>query len=199
MSHITSENRADFFDKIKPIKAVIKESLEREKSMVATIRHDNSGVEYKKLILCEEMIYVATLYISINTYSLELLDVKNQDALNDARKSIYKAIIYLEEIVSNVVDCPYNELESKLATISNTPIEKRFYLIKKLGFVIQLLSDALGDNTKWKWSFVEIRGRYTAVAKNLVDMKAASKDYFDPSSANYDTTVLYVRLTQNAR
>ena len=194
MAHITTENRTDFFNKIKPIKALIKESLEKEKSIVALMKQDNSGIEYKKLLLSEEMIYVATLYISINTYSVNLLSTKNQDALNDARKSIYKAIIYLEEIVSNVVDCPYSELEPKLVTISNTPIEKRFYLIKKLGLVIQMLSDSFGDNTKWKWSFVEIRGRYTTVAKNMVDMKAASKDYFDPSSNDYDVTVLYVRL-----
>ena len=32
------------------------------------------------------------------------------------------------------------------------------------------------------------------VAKNLLDMKQACKDYFDPRSPDYDNTVMYVRL-----
>jgi hypothetical protein len=107
---------------------------------------------------------------------------------------IYKAVIYLEEIVSNVVDCPYSEIEPKLQTISNTPLEKRFYLVRKLGLVIQMLADAFGDNSKWKWSFVELRGRFAVVSKNLLDMKKASKDYYDPRSADYEDTVRYIRL-----
>ena len=56
------------------------------------------------------------------------------------------------------------------------------------------LADAFGDNSKWKWTFVEIRGRFVVIAKNLLDMKQAAKDNFDPSSDNYETSVLYIRL-----
>ena len=50
------------------------------------------------------------------------------------------------------------------------------------------------ENSKWKWSFVELEGRFATVAKNLIDMKAANKDYIDVRSPNYDITVLYFRL-----
>lgn len=194
MAGITTEARKTFSDTIVPIKKKIEESLNKEKEMLLIMRSDNAGIEYKKLLLCEEMIYVATLYISINNISLAILDTKNNDALNDARKTLYKAIIYLEDIVSNIVDCPFSEIEPKLISIVNTPVEKRLYLIRKLGLAIQLLVDAFGDNSKWKQSFVEMRGRFTVVAKNLIDMKKAVKDYFDPQSSDYDSTVLYIRL-----
>ncbi len=194
MPAINAESRKEFIEKCEPIKTLIKENLKKENEMLALIQKDNSGVEYKKLLLSDQMIYVATLYLAINNLSVSLLEAKNNDALNDARKSIYKAIIYLEQIVSNTVDCPYSDLEPRLASIANTPIEKRYYLVRKLGLVIDLLWTAFGDNSKWKWSFVDIRGRYAIVAKNLIDMKQASKDYYEPSSPDYDTTVLYVRL-----
>ncbi len=193
MANITNEARSEFSAAAKIVKERINESLKKEKEMLSLMRQDNSGVEYKKITLAEEMIYVATLYISINTISLKMLETKNNDALNDSRKTIYKAIIYLEEVVSNVVDCPYSELEGRLTQISNVPLEKRYYLIRKLGLVIQMLVEAFGDNSKWKWSFIELRGRFVVIAKNFIDMKQAAKDYFDPRSADYDNTVLYVR------
>ena len=57
-----------------------------------------------------------------------------------------------------------------------------------------MLIDAYGDNTKWRWSFVELQGRYATVAKNMMDMRYASKTYFDPRSSDFDTTIFYLRL-----
>ena len=96
--------------------------------------------------------------------------------------------------MANKMIANLQEIEDKVETISNVPLEKRFYLVKKLGLAIRLLIDAFGENTKWKWSFVELQGRFTTVAKNMIDMKQACKDYFDPRSSDYDNTVFYIRL-----
>lgn len=194
MAKISAENRELFNAKIEPYKEQIKLSLDKEKNILNLISKDNTGVAYKKLLLAEDMIFIATIWMTINNLSVELLDTKNNDALNDARKTLYKAVIYLEDVVSNIIDCQYSEIEDKVDTISNVPLEKRFYLVKKLGLAIRLLIDAFGENTKWKWSFVELQGRFTTVAKNMVDMKQACKDYFDPRSSDYDNTVFYIRL-----
>ena len=140
------------------------------------------------------MIYVASLYMAQNSLSLKILGVKNNDALNEARKILYKAIIYLEELVTNVIDIPYSDLVKNHETIQDKPIAERYYLIRKLGLAINLLEIAFGDNSKWKWSFVELKGRYAVVAKNLIDMRNSVKAYFDPNNEDYETTVLYVRL-----
>lgn len=194
MAKISTENRELFNAKIVPYKDEINTHLEKEKEVLALIEKEKNNVGYKKLFLCEDQIYIATLWIAINNLSVEILDTKNNDALNDARKCLYKAIIQLEEVVTAVINCPYSEIEDKVSEIENTPLEKRFYIVKKLGLAIQLLVDAFGENTKWKWSFVELRGRFCTVAKNLIPMKQACKDYFDPRSADYDNTVYYIRL-----
>jgi len=194
MAKITDESREDFFVKMQPYKELVQQAFDKEKEILALIAKDNTGVGYKKLLLAEQMIYISTLYLIINNLSVTLLDAKNTDALNDSRKTLYKAIIYLEEIVTDTIDAPYADYEDKLAEISNTPLDKRYYIVRKLGLAIRLVIDAYGDNTKWKWSFVELEGRFATVAKNLFDMKEGMKVYFDPRSPDFDTTVYYVRL-----
>lgn len=194
MAKILTESRELFNNKIKSYNEKINSILENEKNTLALIQKDSFDAPYKKITLCEEMISLSMFYITINNLSVEFLAAKNGDSLNEARKNIYKAIIYLEGIVTNSISCQYSEIEDKVASIENLSIEKRSYLIRKLGLAIRLVIDAFGDNTKWRWSFVELQGRYATVVKNLINMKKACQDYFDPSSADYETTVTYVRL-----
>lgn len=194
MAKITEESREEFAREADFYKERINASLEKEKNMLGVMKNDAVGVEYSKLTLAEEMINLSTLYVAINGSSLKILGVKNNDALNDARKILYKAIIYLEEVVTNTINIAYSELQDKMEAIANTPIQKRYAIVQKLGLAIQMVIDGFGENSKWKWSFVELQGRFAVVAKNLFDMKAYIKDYFDPNSANYDTAVIYMRL-----
>ncbi len=196
MAKVSEESRLQFGEAIIPYKEKINGLLEKEKTMLNGTHKGDIDYENKKLMLCEDMIYLCSLYVALNSLSLKMMDVKNNDALNDARKILYKAIIYLEEIVSDTIDVPYADLIPLLEPIHNVPIIRRYTIIRKLGLAITMLKDAFGDNSKWKWSFVELEGRFATVSKNFIDMKAAYKDYFDPSCADYETTVLYIRMIQ---
>ena len=191
---VSEEARKDLNESIRPIKEQINGLIKKDKDESFALRNQKEGVELKKIALAEQMIYLATVQMSINNISVEMLEVKNNDILNDARKSLYKAIIYLEDVVSNTVDCPYSDIESKILPIKEVSITRRLDIIRKLGLALDLLVDAFGENSKWKESFVEMRGRHAVVAKNLVDMKQAVKDYFDHNSPVYEDTILYVRL-----
>ena len=194
MAKITNEDRELFKKESKQYEDLIKAELDKEKEMLATMKGDAVGVEYKKMILAEQMIYIATLYNAINSASVKILEVKNNDALNEGRKILYKAIIYLEEIVTNLVNATQDDVSEKMEAISNTPLEKRYFLVRKLGLAIQMIIDAFGDNSKWKWSFVELEGRFAAVAKNFYDFKNYIKAYFDPSNPDNENSILYLRL-----
>lgn len=194
MAKISDERRLHFTETITPYKEKINQMLEKEKTMLNGMHEGDMDFENKKVLLCEDMIYIASLYMAENALSVKVMEVKNNDALNDARKMIYKAIIYLEEIVTPTIDIPYSDLVSKHERIMNLSLARRYTIIRKLGLAITLLRDAFGDNSKWRWTFVEIEGRFATVAKNLIDMKSATKDYFDPSSTNYETTVFYIRM-----
>lgn len=194
MSKISEEARLHFSESILPYKEKASAILAKEKTMLNGMHKGDVDYENKKLLLCEDMIYVSSLYMAQNSLALKILEVKNNDTLNDARKILYKAIIYLEEIVTDGIDVPYADLIPYHEKIQNVPIIRRFNIVKKLGLAINLLKEAFGDNSKWKWSFVELEGRFTTVAKNLIDMKNCLKDYFDPRAQDYETTVLYIRM-----
>lgn len=196
MAKISEEMRLHFNEVIIPYKEKISALLAKEKTMLNGMHKGDIDLGNKKLLLCEDMIYISTLYMAQNSLSLKVLNVKNNDALNDARKVLYKAIIYMEEIVTDKIDIAYTDLTEDLETIQNIPISRRFILMKKLGLSISMLKEAFGDNSKWKLSFVELEGRFATIAKNLLDMKECVKYYFDPSSENYETTVLYIRLVE---
>ena len=91
------------------------------------------------------------------------------------------------------MDVPFSEYEERLAEISMLDARRRYALIRKMGLALQLLKDAYGDNTKWKWSFVELEGRFAAAAKNIIDLKSAVSNT-DPRSPDYEPTVYHLRL-----
>ncbi len=194
MAKISETARQELEEAVKPYQSKITAVLGKEKTVLNVVKAGGPDAAYKRLELCSDMIYAATLYMAQNSLSLKMLEVKNNDALNDARKLLYKAIIYLEDTVTNIIDISYSELSDKYDTIKDTGVDERYRLVRKLGLAIAMLEDALGDNSKWKWSFVELKGRYAVVAKNLIDIRKAAKDYFDPNSADYETVVLYIRL-----
>lgn len=192
MAKISNEARHLYFEKAKRYKETIDTILLREKNILTVIEKDPNGAAYKRLMLADEMLNIASNFLVMHGVSTNMLGVKNEDALNEARKLLYKSVIYLEEIVTGLVDVPFSDYEEKLSEIASFDAARRYGLVRKLGLAIRLVEDAYGDNTKWKWAFVELEGRFAAVAKNLFDLKNATAN-LDPRAADYETTVYHLR------
>ena len=181
-------DRASFYDR--QIEAV----LAKEKQGLEAIAKSAEKVALKRIVLADDMLHLASLYIAKNSLSVAVLNSKNEDALNDARKTIYRALIYVEETVSNYIDAPFSDYADKVEEIADFSETQRYYFIRKFGLTIQMLEDAYGDNTKWRWTFVEVEARFATIAKNIMDLKSATKDGLDPYSPDYDVTVYHLRL-----
>ncbi|PIE97990.1 MAG: hypothetical protein CR988_05040 [Treponema sp.] len=182
--------------RLQPYQDEIKAILAREKTMGKMIKKDDSGSGYKRLVLAEDMIYLATLYLAKQRLSIKILKRKNEDSLNEARKALYKAIIQLEEIVTDYVDVPFSDYAEQVSHIKNLTPKQRFYLMRKLGLAINLVTNAYGENTKWKWSFVELLARYATISKNILDLKDVTENGLNPQSPDYEVAILHLRLTK---
>ncbi len=196
MAKITAESREAFTQKSAKYKELIKGVFAKEKEINAELQKDKSEEAEKTFQLADQMLYAVTLYIAINNLSVEMLGVKNEENLNEGRKTLYKAIIYLEKFDKSmsIVDSTPDDLKECWEKLVNIPIDKRYYLSRKLGLAIELIMEAYGDNSKWKWSFVELQGRFITVSKNMLNMTEASKDYFDGRAENHDVAVYYMRM-----
>ena len=64
-----------------------------------------------------------------------------------------------------------------------------------MGLAIQLVLVGYGDNTKWKWAFVELEGRYATVVKNLLNLKTIFQD-MDPNADGYEIKMAHLTLAR---
>ena len=167
--------------------------LKEEQDLLATIKDNTQRSALKRFEIAELMLNLASNYLVISGISQSMLGQRDENALNEARKTLYKSVIYLEEIVTGRVDVPYSDYEEQLASIEHVGPSHRYYFVQKMGLAIDLLKSAYGDNTKWKWSFVELEGRFAAVAKNLLNLRDLIINS-DPRSPHYQSTVYHLRL-----
>jgi hypothetical protein len=184
-----------YYEKVKIYTAMTRALLDTEKKLLVEARKNTPHSPIQKLALTDEMLNLSSYYIAINGMSQAVLKTKNEEALNDARKSLYKAVIYLEEVVTNYIDAPFSDYEGKLTAIESFNPNQRYNLICKMGLAIDMLEQAYGDNSKWRWTFVEMEGRFAAVAKNIVDLKNVY-EYMSPGEEYYESSVYHIRLVK---
>ena len=98
-----------------PYMEAIKTMLNQEESVLAIIRKGAPGAAIRRLTLTENMLSVASNYLVLAGISQSMLKQRNEEALNEARKSLYKAIIYLEEVVSSLLDAPFPIMKTNLS------------------------------------------------------------------------------------
>ena len=196
MPKVTERSKQVYAEKSALYDKQINAILAKEKAGLEAISKDAESAGIKRIALAEDMLYLASLYIAKSAVSAAVLNSKNEDALNDARKTIYRGLIYVEETVSNYIDAPFSDYADKLEQITEFPETQRYYFVRKFGLAIRMLENAYGDNTKWRWTFVELEARFATIAKNIMDLKTATKEGLDPYSPDYDVTVYHLRLVK---
>ncbi|MCL2443618.1 MAG: hypothetical protein FWD13_09185 [Treponema sp.] len=195
MAKTSDKDRQMYYGKVKIYVSMTKALLDTEKKLLVEAKKPTPQAPLLKLNLADEMLNLASFYMAINGISQSVLKNKNEEALNDARKALYKAVIYLEEVVSNSIDAPYSDYEEKLALIESFDPNQRYILISKMGLAIDMLESAYGDNSKWRWTFVEIEGRFATTAKNIINLKNVYVNA-SPQSQYYDSSVYHLRLVK---
>lgn len=195
MGKISAVAKQRYSEKVKKYKAEVEQMLGRERSIASTIRDDSDEACFKRLGLADERLNLASRYLLLNRVSVALLGVRGEAFLNDARKSCYQSVIFLEETVTDLIDAGYSEYSEQLERIESVPDDARYRLVRKLGFTIEAVEQSFGENSKWKWSFVELEGRFAAVAKNILNMKALVAG-LDPRSDHYEERLAHLALVK---
>ncbi|TVR05221.1 MAG: hypothetical protein EA403_03335 [Spirochaetaceae bacterium] len=195
MAKISTEAKQRYFEKVREYKQRADQYLAREKTVLASIQSEGNGASYKRLVLADDRLNLASYFLLLNRISVSLLGVKNDAFLNDARKSCYQSVIFLEEVVTNLIDAPFSDYSDHLELIADFHDAHRFEMARKLGFTIQSVEDDFGDNSKWKWSFVELEARYATITKNLINLRTVIAG-MDPRVEGYESRVAHLSLAK---
>lgn len=195
MAKVNEEARKKYFELIAPYKKGIGELNDKESRIESILKGSDAGESYKRLALAEDNLTIVSNYLVMNSLSVSLLGVKNENALNDARKACYRAIIQLEKVFTDLMDVPFGDYEEALKSTASFPETQRYLLIRKTGLAINLVKDGFGENTRWKWSIVELESRLATVAKNTLDLKTLVQG-MDPRSEGYRERIEYFNLVR---
>jgi glutaredoxin-related protein len=194
MAKVSEEARTRYFEKIRDYKNQIELTLKEERKIQAALSSDGEQGSYRKLEMAEANLSVVSNFLIMNQLSLDLLGIKNENFLNDARKACYKIVIYLEDVFSDYLDVPFSEYADRIEAVQDYPELKRFLILRKLGFSVQMVKDGFGENSKWKWSIIELEGRVATLSKNIIDLKKFVAG-MDPRSEGFRERVEHFRMT----
>lgn len=111
-------------------------------------------------------------YIMITDFAYPITKVKNESWLVEGRKTCLKAVIMMEELVTNLVETDFASVEEKLLVLEQViDDDEKWRLVRKTGYAISTFCDSFMENSKWKWLLVEIRARFAVIVKNLINYK----------------------------
>ena len=175
----------------------LKKKIEEVRKRIGVLESETGGAEIHVSRLRMASLYVdlVSIYCAMTDLSLNLLGFKNESYLDTGRKSIYHALIMLEKMVTNSVDMSLTENSEILEELASFSDADKLKLIRKIGYTISLLEDKYGSNSKWKWSFVELEGRYAVVSKNLFDFRNYQEKN-DPREEGFDERNDYLFLVK---
>ena len=191
-AEISDEEKTLYQQKIKAYQGKMDAIKIKEKNLLLMVQDYSEEAPIAHLALADEMLNLTLCYLGIDTASKAFLNARNEEVLNEGRKAIYKSLVYMETVVTGVVDAPFSDYADNLEKIASFDASQRFNLVERMGKTVTLLKNAYGDNTKWKWAFVELDGRYAAAAKNILDLKNVISNT-DPESPYYEHTVLHLQ------
>ncbi len=157
---------------------------------------------YKKVAAANVYLNTVGLYCEMSAKSLEIMSIKNDAYLTNARKNTYQAVKLLEKIVGTGVDTNLTDNAEILHALPLLNPRRVLNLLKKIEYCIALIEFEEGDNSKWKWNFVEMYGKLAVTAKNMTNFKELAIKLNDPRVEFYqeiNDLILFVKtLTDSA-
>lgn len=197
MAKVTEAARAECIKKQQEYKNamdVIDEKIIKFEENIRLLEEKKSVA--KKLEIAFMCLVAASYRCALNNISQNVLEIKIENSLNEARKLISKSIVLCEDVYGKEADEPLNYNEEKHELLPEELSDKwKYSFICSLGYMIDYLQDSYGDNSKWRWNFVEMEGRFALLAKNVINFKTYLRD-LDPSIEGYTERVNLMRLVK---
>ena len=172
---ITKAEKAAYNDYIKEFQAELESLKKIDKEIAVKKRKMPAIAPYYNIESVFTHLKITSLYIKMSDASLEMLNIKNESFLNNARKEIYKIIQMLEETVGNDMDRTLKENEEYLEKIDKINPKQILNLILSIQKIVDVIIQRMGEKSKWKWSFVDIQGRISVINKNFVNFSDVEK------------------------
>jgi len=184
----TVEQKREFQSTLRKFKTEI-DNITKDISLMQKAAKEKTNItEYIKIGIAIEHLKIIGNYLAISDISNEILAIKNENYLNNARKEIYKILQILEEVVSKMPDLTLNENQEMIQKIKHMNPMHKINLLRGLKLATINMIERFGPGTKWKWSFQEIHSRTAIIGKNITDWREVEGNR-DPRKPHYQTII----------
>jgi len=195
VAKINEEARKKYFEKIAPYKKKIRDLENKEYNISRMLQNYDPGAVYKRLALVEDYLAKASYHLAMNTLSVFLLGIRNENELSEAKKSCSLAIMQLETVFTGLINAPFQDYEASLEATSSFDEFKRYGLIRKTGLTLSMVRNGFSENSKWRWSLMVLEAKLAAVAKNCLNLQTLVQG-MDPRYEGYRERTEYFKLTK---
>jgi len=130
---------------------------------------------YYNMGIASFLMDIIDLNLQMSDLSVEMLGIKNDKFLTEARKDFYKILQIMEETVGNEVDRSLRSNDEYLCTIDKINPHQILSFMKRIEQGFFDLREKVGESSKWKWSFVELHGRVAVIVKNITNFSDVAK------------------------
>ena len=194
---IGKAEKAAYNDEIKDIKKEV-ESTNKLLSETLVNKKKSPRLEgYYNLEATSYHVYNMRLYFKMNDLSLDMLGIKNETFLNNARKEFYKILQMLEETVGDDIDRSLKENDEYIDKIEQFDPGQVLAMVERVHDMFQILREKVGEGSKWKWSFVELQARVAVITKNITNFSDVAK-YRDPRTEFYRERLNLMQLCKDS-
>lgn len=198
MQKASEVHKAECFKMQEPYQLMLKEYVDKIHELETELQKKEDEFQIK-----EDKLKLALLYIKASSHSCSIYAISNHylnnkvdSLLNEARKYITTSIVYLEGVFSNKVDIELQHNEDILKYFSEKiDDEWKYNFISSFGYMITYLKYLYGDDSKWKWNFVEVSTRFAIITKNMINYKTYIRD-LNPGVEGYRDRIKIMRLNK---
>ena len=198
MQKISDVSKAECVKMQQPYKIVLKKYQDEIAKIETELLKKDNEFEIK-----EDKLKLALLYIkatsqlcAICAISNTYLKSKPEASLNEGRKNIITSIVLLEAVFTNQIDRELTHNEDVLEYFSDKITDEwKYKFITSVGYTTTYLKYIYGDDSKWKWNFIEISTRFSIIIKNMISYKTYLRD-LNPGIEWYEYRVKLMRLNK---
>jgi len=195
---ISKAQKAAYNDDIKAVK-IQSDELEKKIQEISQKKKKNPNLEpYYNLEMTSLLFSTIELYMKMNDLSVTMLGIKNNKALDAAKSNFSNILLLLKDTVGDELDREsLRENEEYLQRIDKLNPRQILDFLIRMDTIFFSLKNNMGEESKWKWLFVELQAKIAVIMRNFINFSDILK-YRDPREKHFRDRLEHLAMTKES-
>lgn len=195
---ISKAQKAAYNDDIKAVKIQSDELEKKARDLMQKKKSKPNLEPYYNLEIATYLLGTIELYMKMNDLSVAMLGIKNNKSLDIAKSNFSKVLLLLKETVGDEVERDsLKENEEFLYKLDRLNPRQILDFLIRVDAVFFSLKNNMGEDSKWKWLFVELQAKIAVILRNFINFSDILK-YRDPREKHFRDRREHLAMAKNA-